>query len=471
MQATAADTLRSLWQAAALPEASLAHARLPDRGPVLASSFRVAVALQSSLAAAGLAAAELWHCRSGRPRQQLTVDGEHAVLDSLAWFTLDGQLPHVWDKVSGLYACGEGHVRIHANFAHHRDGALRLLGLPAGEATERPALAAALQGWRALDFEAAAAEAGLVVAAVRRFDEWDAHPQALALAAQPPVALRRIGDAPPRPLPPLPEGAPPLAGLRVLDLTRILAGPVAGRTLAACGADVMLLNSPALPNIESIADTSRGKLSAHVELKTAEGRATLLALARESHVFLQGYRPGALAALGFGAEEMARAVPGLVHVSLSAYGSEGPWAGRRGFDSLVQTATGFNHAEAAAFGQVEPRPLPLQALDYAAGYLLAFGAQAALLRQRTEGGSWQVQVSLAGTGRWLRSLGRLAGAALSLPRPPLDPYLEEEDSGFGRLRVLRPALQLERTPVRFARPSVPPGTHPPCWPAGNSAPP
>jgi hypothetical protein len=305
---------------------------------------------------------------------------------------------------------------------------------------------------------------------VRRFDEWDAHPQAQGLAAQPLVALRRVGEAPPRPLPPLPAGAPPLAGLRVLDLTRILAGPVAGRTLALCGADVMLVNSPALPNIESIADTSRGKLSAHIELKTAEGRATLMALAREAHVFLQGYRPGALAALGFGAEDMAATVPGLVHVSLSAYGGSGPWGERRGFDSLVQTATGFNHAEAEAFGQAEPRALPLQVLDYAAGYLLAFGAQAALLRQAEEGGSWAVQVSLAGVGRWLRSLGRLGGAALALPRPVPEPWSVEEDSGFGRLRVLRPALQFEAVPLRFSRPSVRPGSHPPRWPAGNSAP-
>ncbi|MFO1272648.1 MAG: CoA transferase [Rubrivivax sp.] len=461
--ATAPDTLRSLWALAALPKPALAHALLPWRGPVLASSFNVAVAAQASLAAGALAAAEIWHRRSGQPRQQVTVDGEHAVFDSLAYLRVNGQAPQVWDKISGLYACAEGHVRIHANFAHHRDGALRLLGLPAGEATERAAVAAALASWRALDFEAAAAEAGLVVAAVRRFDEWDAHPQAKALAGKPPVALRRIGDAPPRAWPALGTGARPLAGLRVLDLTRILAGPVAGRTLAAWGADVMLVNSPALPNIDAIADTSRGKLSAHVELKSAEGRATLLALAREGHVFLQGYRPGALAALGFGAEALAEAVPGIVHVSLSAYGSEGPWAGRRGFDSLVQTATGFNHAEAQAFGQAEPRALPLQILDYAAGYLLAFGAQAALLRQAAEGGSWAVEVTLAGVGHWLRTLGR-RGDAFAIGRPQVEPYTEEEDSGFGRLRVVRHAVQFSRTPAGFSRPSVPPGTDPPRWP-------
>jgi len=458
----APDTLRALWLHAGLPAAALEHIDLPDRGPVLPSSFNVAVAAQASLGAAALAAAEVWHARCGE-RQQVSLDGEHAALDSLGWFTLDGQAPKVWDKLSGLYPCADGHVRIHANFAHHRDGALRLLGLPPGETTERDAVRAALQRWCAEDFESAAADAGLVVAAARSPQAWQAHAQADALASQPAVAISRIGDAPARAFPPLPARAQPLHGLRVLDLTRILAGPVAGRTLAAYGAEVMLVNSPALPNIESIADTSRGKLSTHLDLKTDGGRETLHALAQQAHVFVQGYRPGALAALGFGAEELARRVPGIVVVSLSAYGPAGPWSGRRGFDSLVQTATGFNVDEARAFGAAEPKPMPLQILDYGAGYLLAFGAQAALLRQAREGGSWLVQVSLAGVGRWLRTLGRRADG-LQVQRPSLEPYIEESDSGFGRLRAVRHAAQFSRTPAGWARPSMPPGTHPPRWP-------
>jgi crotonobetainyl-CoA:carnitine CoA-transferase CaiB-like acyl-CoA transferase len=193
----------------------------------------------------------------------------------------------------------------------------------------------------------------------------------------------------------------------VLELTRILAGPVAGRTLAAYGADVLLVNSPALPNIDAIADTSRGKRSAHVDLRTDAGRDTLRVLVRDAHVFMQAYRPGALDALGFGAETLAAIAPGIVCVSLSAYGHVGPWAGRRGFDSLVQTATGFNVAEAQAAGAASPKAMPVQILDYAAGFLMAFGTAVALRRQATEGGSWHVRVSLAGTGRWLRSLGRV----------------------------------------------------------------
>jgi len=226
----------------------------------------------------------------------------------------------------------------------------------------------------------------------------------------------------------------------------------------------MLVNAPHLPNIEAIADTSRGKLSAHVDLRAATGRATLQQLARESHVFLQGYRPGALDALGFGPQELARLSPGIVYVSLSAYGDAGPWAQRRGFDSLVQTATGFNVAEAQAAGATQPRALPLQILDYAAGYLLAFGTQVALLRQARDGGSWHVRVALAGVGHWLRGLGRLPHG-LAAPAPSFAPYLETTDSGFGRLVAMRHAAQLATTPAAWERPAMPPGSDPPCWPA------
>lgn len=459
--------LAGLWHHAGLPSEALDRAGLPGAEPVLPSSFAVATAAQASLGAAALAAAELCQLRTGR-RQRVQVPREHAALECCGHFMLDGKVLNPWDKLSGLYPCGAdagepGWVRIHANFAHHRDGALALLGCPAGPATERAAVAEALRRWRAVDFETAAADAGLVAAAARRFDDWDRHPQALALAGQPVVGIERIGAAGPLPWPTSAAGARPLQGLRVLDLTRILAGPVAGRTLAAYGADVMLVNSPNLPNIEAIAETSRGKLSVHIDLCTAAGRERLQALLREAHVFLQGYRPGGLAALGFGPQELARLRPGIVAVSLSAYGPTGPWAGRRGFDSLVQTATGFNLAEAQAAGVAEPKAMPMQILDYAAGHLLAFGAQAALWRQAREGGSWHVQVSLAGVGHWLRSLGRMP-EGLAARRPAVEPYLESEASGFGELVALRHAARFSDTPAGWVRPSMPPGSHPALWP-------
>ncbi len=458
---SASDILHDLWRQAGLPADALPLARLTGADPVLPSSFAVGAAAQGSIAAAALAACELGHAR-GVPRQAVAVDMRHAALECTGWFSLDGRVPELWDAFSGLYRTADGWVRIHANFAHHREGALRLLGLDPATAVRADA-EAALAGWRALDFEEAAAARGLVATALRRFDEWDATPQGRAIAAQPLFTIERIGDAAPLALPPLREDQRPLAGLRVLDLTRILAGPVGGRALAAYGADVLLVNSPRLPNIEAIADTSRGKLSTHVDLRTDEGQAALRRLAGDAHVFVQGYRPGGLEALGFGPAQLAALRPGIVCVSLTAYGTQGPWAGRRGFDSLVQTAMGFNQAEGEAAGDGKPKPLPMQILDEATGYLIAFGAAAALHRQQREGGSWQVRVSLAQTGHWLRGLGRVPGG-LATPRPDIAPYVETEPSGFGELAGLRHSALLARTPAAWPRPSMPPGSHPAEWP-------
>ncbi len=458
---SATDTLSTLWKLAKQPADTLQHVHLTGADPVLPSSFAVGTAAQATVAAAALAAVELGHVR-GQPHQQVSVDMTHAALECSGWFSLDGVTPNVWDKFSGLYRCADGWVRIHANFAHHRDGALGLLGLSA-ETAQRADAERALLSWRAQDFEQAAADAGLVVAACRSFTEWVAHPQGQAVAALPLFTIERIGEAAPRSLPALTATDRPLTGLRVLDLTRILAGPVCGRMLAAYGADVMLINSPHLPNIESIADTSRGKLSAHADLRTAVGRDALKNLLATSHVFVQGYRPGGLAALGFAPEDAARLRPGIVYVSLCAYGDTGPWRMRRGFDSLVQTATGFNLAEAEAANSVEPKPLPMQILDYATGHIMAFAAITALRRQALEGGSWHVKVSLAQTGHWLRSLGRVENG-FSIERPKVTPFIETAASGFGELAAMAHSAKFSRTPTLWARPSMPPGTHPPEWP-------
>lgn len=461
--AIALQALGRLWDDAGLPAEALDFVQLGGQDPVLPSSFAVGAAAQASLAAAALAAAEWRHARGAGPRQSVSVDMQHAALECACHFTVDGVVLAAWDKVAGLYRCGDGGwVRLHTNFAHHRDGALALLGCPTGPATERTLVAQALQRWRAEDFETAAAEAGLVATAARDFGAWDRHPHALAMVGTPLVRIERIGDAPPLQPPPAGPAAPPLQGLRLLDLTRILAGPVAARTLAAYGADVLMLSSPNLPHIEAVAETSRGKRSAHVDLRTAHGCDTLRHLVRDAHVFLQGYRPGGLAALGFAPEDLAALRPGIVCVSLSAYGPVGPWAGRKGFDSLVQTATGFNVAEAEAFGSDEPKALPMQILDYGAGYLLAFGAQAALLRQLHDGGSWHVQVSLAGVGAWLRAMGRVE-AGPQAARPSYEPFLQTFDGGFGRVEAVRHAAGFSQTPAMWTRPSVPPGTDPARW--------
>ena len=461
-----ATALADLWRLGGLDPAALAHAWLNGAEPVLPTSFAVGTAAQVAIAAAALATAELRHQR-GQARQAVAVDMREAALECSGWFSLNGQVPSAWDKFSGLYACGPGGrggwVRIHTNFHHHRTGVLRLLGCPGEELAQRADIEAALQSWTAKDFEEAAAKAGLVVAAVRSFSEWDEHPQGKAVASLPLISIERIGDAPARALVPLMATDRPLHGVRVLDLTRVLAGPVAGRTLAAYGADVMLVNAPHLPNIDSIAETSRGKLSAHVDLRVASGRAELAQLVRGCHIFVQGYRPGALAGLGLAPQDTALLCPGIVHVSLSAYGHIGPWSTRRGFDSLVQAATGLNVAEAAAAHTSHPKALPGPILDYASGFLMAFAAQAALMRQMREGGSWHVRVSLARTGHWLRNLGRLP-EGLGRARPSLDSMKEASDSGFGPLIAMRHAARLSDTPAAWVRPSMPPGSHPPIWP-------
>jgi crotonobetainyl-CoA:carnitine CoA-transferase CaiB-like acyl-CoA transferase len=443
--------VEKLWSGARLPETALDQLDLEDIDPVQPSSFAVGAAAQASIALAGLAAAELHRLRSGK-RQRVGVDMHHAAAEfrSERYLRIAGEAPKdPWDPIARLYRTGDdGWVRLHTNFPHHRDGVLRLLKAD----YDREAVAAALKRWKAEEFETVAAQAGLCVTALRTFKTWDSQPQGQAIAASP-VIIEKIGEAPAELLV---EGGRPLEGLRVLDLTRIIAGPVGGRTLAAHGADVLLITAQHLPSVATlVVDTGRGKRSGALDLRDAGQRARLEELVRGADVFVQGYRPGGLKERGFGAEELAKLRPGIVAASLSAYGEAGPWRGRRGFDSLVQTASGFNAAEAEAAGDENPRPLPCQALDHASGYFLAFGIMAALIRRATEGGSWRVVVSLAATGKWLRSLGRIdRGFACHDPQfDDVKPFLEETPSDFGPLIAVRHAAQLEATPAYWARPA------------------
>jgi crotonobetainyl-CoA:carnitine CoA-transferase CaiB-like acyl-CoA transferase len=458
-----ADAVAALWRLAGGDEAALGHLRLFGSDPVLPSSFRIGTAAQASVAAVGLAAAELHH-RAGAARQTIGVDMRYAAMEfrSEHYLTIDGNAPASFgNPLFGAYRTGDGGwVRLHMNFPHHRDNVLKLLRC----APDRPAIEAALQNWKAFDFETQAYQNGCVVAAMRTPAEWVEHPQAAALANIPAVQIDKIGEAPPRPLG---RGARTLSGLRVLDLTRIIAGPVAGRALAAHGADVMRIAAPHLPFIDwLVKDTGRGKLSAFVDLSTQDGTAALRRLIADADIFLQAYAPGSLARKGFGPADMAALRPGIIYGSLSAYGDVGPWADRHGFDSLVQTATGFNAAEAQAAGIEGPKELPCQALDHASGYLLAFGVLMARMRQAYEGGSFLVRVSLAATGRWIWNLGRVDGGfACPLPaRDDVADLLEESRSPFGLMRGVRHAAQMSATPAGWTRPAVPLGTDPPVWP-------
>ncbi|GAA5164482.1 CoA transferase [Amycolatopsis dongchuanensis] len=366
---------------------------------VLPGPFRVTEAAARAVAAATVEAAELLQLKGIDPGP-VSVDRRHAAaaFRSERYVRLDGEpLPGLWDPLTGDYRAADGWVRLHCNYPHHAEAACRALG------TKDLAAAVAKRG--AEDVQEAVLAEGGAAAAMRGREEWLAHPQGQVLAESPLVAWDSLGPAP---VTGLSTSERPLGGVRVLELTHVIAGPVAGRVLAAHGAEVLHVGAAHLPALPGLwADTGLGKRSAHVDLRTRAGRDTLWRLIGQADVFLQSYRPGALAGLGFTAERLAEARPGIVVAELNAYGWDGPWAGRRGFDSLVQLASGIA-AEAAVDG---PRPLPAQALDHGTGWLTAAAIMTALRRRALEGGSWRVRLSLARTGLWLDSLGREEGSA------------------------------------------------------------
>ncbi|WP_119417782.1 CoA transferase [Desertibaculum subflavum] len=431
--------------------------------PVVQTPYRVGTAGAAALAAVGLAASDLWQLRTGR-RQKIAVNVRAAALSlrSSRYLRLDGKpFDSPWDPLSGIYPTRDGRfIYFHCNFPNHRDAMLSVLGT----APERAAAAGAASRREAAELEEAVVAAGGVGVMVRSAAEWAEHPQAAAVAELPLLEIVRIGDAPREPLP---DGDRPLAGIRVLDLTRVLAGPTCARTLAEHGADVLKIAGPHLPHSGWIEyDTGHGKLSAHLDLREAAGRDRLRGLAREADVFSQSFRPGALDDRGFSPEELMRLRPGIVCVTLSAFGHRGPWAARRGFDTVVQAVSGMAVQQGGSKG---PRFLPVSAIDYVSGYLMAFGAMVALARRATEGGSWLVRVSLAQTGHWIAGQGVVDPAALATvpedaPEPEIAALSVDTETPMGRLRHLGPAVQLSETPAHWLRPAVPLGYHPADWP-------
>ncbi|MBK3738232.1 CoA transferase [Paraburkholderia nemoris] len=456
--------LKHIWMTAQCDPTALRSVSLPGADPGLPSVYRVGALAQATIAASGLAAAEYHRLRTGR-RQHVTVEMRRALASFRSERYLridDGPPPALRDPVMGFYATRDGRwIQLHTNFPHHLEGVLKVLGC----ANDRAAVAEAIRGWDGATLDQTLADAGLCAALIRTPDEWAALDQAKAIAGLPLFEIERIGDAPVEP--PREAGAErPLAGVRVLDVSRIIAGPVAGRALAQHGAEVLMVNGPHLPNIAPLViDNGRGKRSAVIDLRDAAGRETLTGLVSGADVFLQAYRPGALTARGFGPEELARVRPGIVYVSVCAYGHTGPWAARRGFDSLVQSASGIAFTEREAAGWDEPKHLPCQALDHATGYLAAFGAMAALARRATDGGSWHVRVSLAQTGRWLQSFGLLPDG-WKAPDVSIDDVrdcLGTVQSEFGRVLGVLPAERLEETPARFDLPPARIGAHEAKW--------
>lgn len=435
---------------------------------VLPSSFAVNAGSTALVAATASAAAEVGAVRSGSNPATVRVDTTAAALAFQSERHLQQPgAPALWDGLSGHYRTADGHVQFHTNFDHHRIALLDVLDLAPD--SDRAAVEAICTDQTSADLEQVVNEADGIAAALRSFDEWAEHPHAQHPRPKTPLTITSlggdgVGDGVPQTLGTT-AAARPLSGLRVLDLTRIVAGPVAGRNLSAYGASVMRVGSAELPVVESVlADTTLGKTFCHLDLRSAAGRDRLFELVATADVVLTGFRPGALDSLGVDREALLGANPHLVIGELNAFGRTGPWGGRRGFDSITQTATGIVHAETKASGSATPQPLPCQFLDHGSGYLLSLGVLSALLRRHRTGGPQLVEVTLLGTRDWLVEQGRVDHLdAPGLPPELIEPHLRRRETGYGPIKHIAHPGCIDGVDNSFERGPSLPGAHPAKW--------
>ena len=463
------DALRTLLPIAGWAEDRASEVEITgDSDPILPTPFLIGETSAAALSAVGLAVSDLWDLRTGR-RQEIAVDTRQATasLRSGHYMQMDGA-PVSSDRnpMMGVYPAMNGRWSyLHCNFPNHRAAALSVLGVE----EDREAMARAVAKWDALELEEAIIAANGAGGMVRTMAEWAQHPQGVAVASLPLLEIVKIGDSPSEKLP---DGDRPLSGIRVLDLTRVLAGPTCACTLAEHGADVLKVTGAHLPSIgHQEYDTGHGKLSTHLDLREPDDLEIMRGLVREADVFSQGYRPGTLAKRGLSPEALAEIRPGIVYVSLSAFSHVGPWASRRGFDTVVQTVSGITNRQGELFIGDSPGPqfYPVSAIDYLTGYLMAFGALVALARRTTEGGSWLVRVSLAQIGRWLVERGQTPETKLhDIPEQftpeELKRWSMTSDTPMGKLGHLGPVVRLSETPPHWSRTSVPLGYNEPVWP-------
>jgi hypothetical protein len=462
--------LEEIWAISDMDDSLPQNVRLIGLEPVLPSVYKTGVAAQSTIAASALAASEMWRYRTGRS-QDVFVDMKHAAIGfrSERYTQINGDTSKTFassgvsddpSEVHGFYKCGDGGwLQIHGNYPAHKLGVIEAFSC---EPTKK-AVQDTLSKMTSLEAETYLTGRALPAAMMRTLDEWSVHPQGLAVSNLPLMEIEKIGEADPLNFSDNPKR--PLEGIKVLELTKVLAGPLMGRTLGEHGANVLWLNAPHLDVIDGLVmDMSKGKYPAHLDLDDREDKVTFTELSKSADVFIQGYRPGSIASKGFSPYDMAKIRPGIVCVEISAFSHEGPWSSRRGFDSIVQTVSGIGREGGIAKDQEGMVHLPCQALDHGTGYLGAFGAIVALLKQRREGGSWRVRLSLAQTGHWLKSLGRLNEiASPEFTRSDISEYLGEVDSSYGKIFFTKPVAQLSETPGFWALPPSPFGSYEPMW--------
>ena len=395
-----------------LPAAALDHSHLDIIGsPGFASAFDVDLAAMTSAAAVASAFGDT------------TIDAARVAATFIGRVLLDGEVVPGWAPLSGYYDTqGDRTIQLHCNFEHHADGVVALLGC---EPT-RASVQEAILKWDPLAFESALIDSGLIGAYLRTMEEWDNHPHAHATSALPLLEVTKIGEAAPRT-----HDGP----ARVLDCTRVLAGPVASQTFANHGADVLRVGAEHLPHVPMCVQVSgSGKRNAYLDLRDRHDAASFRDLLNAADVWIDSYRSGALAGHGFGVDAAA---PGSIVVQINAFDWVGPWGSRRGFDSIIQSTTGIVEAGRVAAGANTPTPLPVQALDYATGLLAAYAAERMRQHQREVGGTWLVRLSLLRTRNWLVGLG---GPEAFTPTKPDVPSgaVAEMPSEFGTLTLPLP---------------------------------
>jgi CoA-transferase family III len=447
---------RTLWTAAGGGPDLLNKLEITGTGD-LPSVFPVSDLAAAAIGTAGLAITELIAVRFGET-PKARVDRR---LSSI-WFGLSVRpqgwpLPPLWDPLSADYETENGWIRLHMNAPHHRDAALSVLKAePNKEFVARQAA-----HWQANNLETAVVTAGGCAATMRSIAEWKNHLQGSAVAGEPLFYIRTQDSGSTRDW-----GGPrhrPLAGLKVLDLTRVLSGPIATRFLAGFGAEVLRIDTPWWDEPIVALEVTLGKRCARLDLRAPSNRELFAQLLSEADVLIHGYRPDALANLGFDAEQCQKIRPGLIDVSLDAYGWTGPWKGRRGFDSLVQMSSGIADAGMTRLGKTRPTPLPVQALDHSVGYFLAAAAIRGLTNRFKSGAGCEARTSLARMAALLVDQPAAQENALIAPEGPSDLSENIEQTSWGPARRIKPPVIVDGAPLRWDLPASALGSSEPKW--------